>query len=305
METIVDGLDRPQSLAMHPVDKSIFIAGASRVIKIVDGKAVDVITDFPQSDLLDGEGTGGALALEFLNPNWLIVGGAVNADGQLEVRGFDLTQAKEDQPLKADEPQASIGMEREDEAVRAQVNSMVSGSQSLLLVCQEADHSTVVQLAKSPANPGSLSSLIPGQDGEVTLSPGTGITLSQPEGYVAFIQNGDEGSVLTFYSEDGEANGTFATGLNGVTAIAYGPNRGRLYLADSESGAIHKLIESDNEAGCEHVEVFKLPGITSMRFNDAGDLLATVNGDGEASGKLVKITGLDSPESEQDDKDGN
>ena len=85
-----------------------------------------------------------------------------------------------------------------------------------------------------------------------------------------------------------------------VTAMAYGPNRGRLFLADRDTGAIYKLIESDNDAGCESVKVHELANITAMRFNAAGELLVATLGEtiGDESGQVIKLIGFDSVEEE-------
>ena len=47
--TVVDGLDNPAGIAIQPETGHVFVSdsGASRIIRVVDGKAQAVITDFP------------------------------------------------------------------------------------------------------------------------------------------------------------------------------------------------------------------------------------------------------------------
>lgn len=299
-ETLVEGLNHPSSLAIHPDDATVYVAefGAARVVKIVEGKAVEVIKDFEANSFPGMNANGGPVALEFMNANKLLVASAGKKDSPVQVQGFDLSEIVEDKTLLAAESKAKLGMGKEDTALKGQINRMVTGSSSIFLVGQHGDEKAfVASLGKGVEFPAEMSFLVPeNREAKKWLGSTLAVTLSQPEGYLAMVENSKDGATLIFFSKEGEENGRFETGLKRVTAIAYGTERGRLYLADSEKGAIYKLIESDNEAGCESQEVYELANITDMRFNADGELLVTTLGEnvGEDSGKVIKLMGLDS-----------
>ena len=94
--TVVDGLDNPAGVAIQPDTGHVFVSdsGASRVIRVVDGKAQDVITDFP----VDVYGKGpkyniGPLGLVFLDKNTLVVGGGGLVDGEELLRVYKVPEA--------------------------------------------------------------------------------------------------------------------------------------------------------------------------------------------------------------------
>src|SRR5262249_26266828 len=73
---VLEGLHNPTGLAKQPGTGHIFVAdsGAGKVIRIVDGKAQDVITDFAQD--IYGKGPQykiGPLGLAFIDENTLVV----------------------------------------------------------------------------------------------------------------------------------------------------------------------------------------------------------------------------------------
>ena len=87
-------------------------SGAGKVIRVEDGKAVDVITDFP----IDVYGKGpkyniGPLGLVFLDKGRLVVGGGGLADGEELLRIYDL----EESAIKADKMASSFKLEATDD----------------------------------------------------------------------------------------------------------------------------------------------------------------------------------------------
>jgi hypothetical protein len=102
--TIVDGLDNPCGVAIQPETGHIFVSdsGAGKVIRIVDGKAQDVIVGF-KTDVY-GKGPMyniGPLGLLFLNKDTLIVGGGDLPDGDEQIRSFQVPAAGAE-PINAD-----------------------------------------------------------------------------------------------------------------------------------------------------------------------------------------------------------
>lgn len=304
-ETIIDGLNRPIDLAFHPDDGTIFVAefGGNRVVKIVEGKPVEVVTEFVAHSLRGMETAGGPVAIGFSSSNWLLVAPVIENEKPLQVLGFDLGKMEDDKSLLASAAQATLKVGSDESQLNGQVRRIYSDGSTVYLAGEKTEKNGFVATIKNAdPEPTAITLLMPEQlDAKKWIQPNTSLTLSTPEGYLAIIERTSEGSALAFYS-DGEEDGRFVTGLNDVSAIAYGPKRGRLFLADRETGAIYKLIESDNKEGCQSVEVYKLANITDMQFNEKGELFVTTLGTGEVgddSGKVIKLTGLDEMKTEE------
>jgi DNA-binding beta-propeller fold protein YncE len=85
VETVIGGLSNPCGVAVQPETGHVFVAdsAAGRVIRIVDGKAQDVITGFPKD--VFGKGPFydvGPLGLVFLDKTTLVVGDGGFKDGE-------------------------------------------------------------------------------------------------------------------------------------------------------------------------------------------------------------------------------
>ena len=306
-ETIVEGLNRPVALAQHPDDGTIYVAeyGANRVSKVVEGKPVQVVTDFASHSVVGWDSEGGPVALGFSHGNWLLVAPATEKEKTSKLLGFNLGEMEEGKPFTAASAQATLEVGPEDNRLVAQILRIYSQGSLVYLAGQKPDkRGFVLTVNKADAAPAAVDMLMPKKmDAERWVPPNTSLTVSSPEGYLAIIERSFKGSALTFYSDEGEENGMFVTGLNDVKAIAYGPKLGRLYLADQETGAIYKLVEADNDEGCKSVEVYKLANISDMQFNDQGDLLVTTLGTdqvGDDTGKVIKLTGLDEEKSDEE-----
>lgn len=306
-ETIVEGLNRPVAIAQHPDDGVLFVAeyGANRVTKVVDGKPVEVVNNFASHPVVGFDSEGGPVSLGFSHGNWLLVAPAIEKEKPARVLGFNLGEMEEGKPLSADSAQANLEVGPEDNRLKAQILRIYSQSDSVYLAGQNPNkRGFVLTVKKADAAPSAVQLLMPKKlDAERWVPPNTSMTVSNPEGYLAIMERSFKGSALAFYSDDGEENGLFVTGLKDVTAIAYGPKHGRLFLADQETGAIYKLIEADNDEGCKSIEVHKLANITDMQFNEQGELLVATLGTGQVgddTGKVIKLTGLDEKKSDEE-----
>jgi hypothetical protein len=298
-DVIAEGLNRPGGIAIHPADQTLFVAeyGAKRVVKIVDGKTAEIAVGFPEHSHNWMKAAGGPVSLDFLNPNWILVGTTAEKEKPMQIRGFDLSKIVDDKPLEFDAAPAILEIGSDEAKLEGQVNGVLATESSVFIAGERAEQkSFIARVAQSAAAPETIELMIPeNEDSEEWLGSPRAMAVSVPEGYLALIQQSDSGSKLCFYSTEGEANGDFETGLKNVVAMAYGPNRGRLYLADRETQAIYKLIESDNDAGCESVKVHELPNVTDMQFNADGELLVSTLGEtvGDDSGQIIKLIGLD------------
>ena len=176
----------------------------------------------------------------------------------------------------------------------------ITSGESAVYICGEINldpGGAILKVAKptSEKRPKSVRYLIPAKINDNARFHASDCIAISPENYVVFAERVEEQSVLNFVGENGQINGRFPTGLSHVTAFAYGPNHGDLFLSDFATGAIYKLIEADNESGCQTERVMDLESVTAMKFNAAGELYVTQLGPKTATdgGKLLKITGLD------------
>src|SRR5690349_7763885 len=110
VETVYEGLNNPCGIAIQPETGHIFVAdsGNLKVVRIVGGKAEDVITGFTK----DVYGKGpmydiGPLGLAFLDKDTLVVGGGGKPDGEEELFIFTVPKAGE-KAIAADKPKLSF-----------------------------------------------------------------------------------------------------------------------------------------------------------------------------------------------------
>lgn len=311
VETVVEGLNNPSGIAIQPETGHVFVAdsGALRIIRVIDGKARDVIIDFPK----DAYGKGpiydiGPLGLLFLDKDTLVVGGGGKPDGKELIRVYKVPSVDE-VPLRADETKsASMALVASgDTPGEGNFYALAHGSKGIYVTCNGDDTKGWVSLATlKDGNLESFERKIATKEATNVDAP-VGITMS-PEGHVTVGQMGEINvagdSLLTFYNEEGELLGKFETGLNDITGLAYGPQHGRLFVTDfnwrdTNNGGLYKLVAIiDDYETCKAVKIAKLRKPTALAFTPEGDLYITLAGDSSEAapkpdGKLVLIRGLD------------
>jgi hypothetical protein len=272
--TVVEGLNNPSGLAIQPETGVVFVAdsGASRIVRIVDGKIEDVITDFP----VDVYGKGpmfniGPLGLVFMDKNTLVVGGGGLKDGEELLRVYDLGG---DLPKKADDMSGSAALVAVDE-LRGEGNfyGMVRQGNTVYVTCNGDD--TKGWVAKAVIEGGKVTSFerfIATKEATEVDAP-IAITES-PRKLLAVGQGGEvnvEGdSLLTYYNPaDKKMVANFETGLSDITALAYFD--GQLYAtdfswADTAKGGLFQIIadEKDGKATVRTKKICDLDKPTAM-----------------------------------------
>lgn len=305
VSTVVDGLDNPSSVVIQPETRDIFVSdsGASRVIRIVDGKAQDVITGFP----VDVYGKGpmyniGPLGLLFLDKDTLVVGGGGLPDGQELLRVYKVPAAGEP-AITADKMEVSFSLAENDD-VKGEGNfyDLEATGNHVYVTCNGDD--TKGWVARAEIKDGTLVSFerfLATKEATEVDAP-VAATIS-PRGELVIGQMGEitvpGDGLLTFYnSHDGKMLLNLTTGLNDITALAYSP-KGQLYATDfnwidTSAGGLYQLISKEDD-GKQSIEAKKLESLdkaTSMVFGHDGSLYITVVGTGEGDakgGKLLKI----------------
>lgn len=297
VETVLSELDNPSSVAIQPETGTVFVSdsGAQRIIKVVDGKAEPVVTDFP----VDVYGKGpkynlGPLGLLFLDQNTLVVGDGSLPDGEELLRVYDLKDQKE--AIKADKMKANFKLAASDE-IKGEGNfyALAATPDAIYVTCNGDDTKGWVSRAtyKGSDVTGFERYLATKEATEVDAP--VGITIS-PRGELVVGQMGEinvpNDSLLTFYDPASkEKLLNLKTELHDITALAYSP-RGQLYAldfawSDTKQGGLFQLL-SEGDKGVKTKKIVELDKPTAMAFDAEGALYITVIGE-EKKGKLLKI----------------
>jgi DNA-binding beta-propeller fold protein YncE len=308
-EVVLEGLNNPTSVAVQPGTGVVFVAesGAQRVIRVVDGQAEEVITGFPK----DVYGKGplydiGPLSLLFIDQDTLMVGGGGMPAGEDTIALYKVAEVGADAITADDiEGEAKSLPATDTQPGEGDFYGLVRTGKGVFVTCNGDDEKGWIGLAT--LEDGKLKDFTRSiaTKEETKVSGPVAITYS-PDGFLAIGQMGsirNEGdSLLTFCDpDDGEILATFPTGLNDITGLAYGPQRGRLFATefnwkDKSKGALVKLVGAGDK--CNARKVIDLEKPTALVFARSGDLYVTLAGNTSEGaetpdGKLIMIKGLD------------
>lgn len=304
-ETVLAGLDNPCGVAIQPETGHVFVSdsAAAKIIRIVDGKAQDVITDFPIG--VYGKGPMyniGPLGLVFLGKDTLVVGGGGLADGEELLRVYNVPAAGS-AAIKADAMEKSFKLAGTDELKGEGNFYAVAANKNFVYVTCNGDD-TKGWVARARIKDGKLTNykrFLATKEATEVDAP-VGATIS-PRGELVIGQMGEitvEGDgLLTFYNaKNGKMLLNLETGLSDITALAYSP-KGQLYATDfmwlnTKEGGLFQLIskKDGDDQTIESKKVLDLDKPTAMAFADDGSLYITVIGTGEGDkkgGKLLKV----------------
>ncbi len=304
-ETILEGLDNPCGVAIQPETGDLFVAdsGAVRIVRVVDGKAVDVIVEFP----LDVYGKGpmynvGPLGLAFLTKDILVVGGGGLPDGEELLRVYKVPE-KGAEAIKADQMESSFKLEATDE-IKGEGNFYaLAVTDKAIYVTANGDDTKgwVAKAERNGATVGPFQREIATKEATEVDAP-VGITISD-RGEIVVGQMGEisvpNDSLLTFYDDSGKLLANFKTNLHDITALAY--SKAQLYAldfawADASQGGLFRLVSTDSDTECKAKKMIALDKPTAMVYDKEGDalyitLIGTPTEEGQKSGKLIKVTG--------------
>lgn len=301
--TVLSGLNNPCGVAIQPETGAVFVSdsGAARVVRVEDGKAVDVITDFP----IDVYGKGpkyniGPLGLAFLDKTRLVVGGGGLPDGEEKLRIYEIG----DEAMKADKMASSFMLEPTDE-IKGEGNfyALAVTKNAIFVTCNGDDTKGWVSKAGIDGDKiGPYSRSIATKEAVEVDAP-VGATIS-PNDNLVIGQMGEitvpGDSLLTYYNtETGEKLLSYETGLHDITALAFGRGEIRQLYAldfawnDVSQGGLHQIVrdEKDGKPAVKCIKLTSLMKPTAMAFDDDGMLYVTVIGESEdgTTGALLKI----------------
>lgn len=302
-EVALTGLNNPCGIALQPETGIVFIAdsGNLQIVKIVDGKSVPVITEFPKDVYGKGPMVNiGPLGLLFLNKNTLVVGGGGLPDGEELLRVYELPE--DGSAIKADAMKTSFKLE-ENEEMKGEGNfyALAATPEAIYVTCNGDDTKGWVSRAMLKDNEVSGYERYLSTKEATEVDAPVGITVS-PEGYLVVGQMGEINvpgdSLITFYDANStEMRLNLKTGLHDITAVAYSP-RNRMYVldyawADPSQGGLFQIVEDkESETGMRTKKIMSLDKPTAMVFDADGSLYITVLGiatDGNSEGQLIKV----------------
>ena len=292
VETVLEALINPSGVAVQPETGVVFVSdsGAGRVIRVVDGKAEDVITDFPMD--VYGEDPKydiGPLGLLFLDKDTLVVGGGGNPDGEELVRVYAVPAAGTE-AINAEEMKESVGPLKETEEIAGEGNfyAVAANEAAIFVTCNGDDNKGWVSRADRNGKLDKLTRFIATKEA-VDVDAPVGITIS-PEGHVVVGQMGEitapKDSLLSFYgASDGKLLLNLDTGLFDITSLVYSPKTGQLYALDfawmaPEEGGLFRLDGegTGKDQSCKAVKQASLDKPTAMAFGSDGTLYITAFG---------------------------
>ena len=312
VKTVLEGLDNPCGIAVQPETGVIFVAdsGAKRIIRVVDGKAEDVITDFP----VDVYGKGphyniGPLGLAFTDQNTLVVGGGGFTDDKELLRIYDVPKAGES--ITADKMKASFTLEANEElAAEGNYYGVTANAQGIFVTCNGDDTKGWIARLKVEGDKfGPFERFIASKE-ETDIDAPVAITTA-PRGHLVVGQMGEittpEDGLLTFYNaKSGKMLLNLeAGGLSDITGLAYSAgDNPQLYALDFAwatrddkgvtKGGLFKLVKEgrgkDQTVNAKHVVDLNQP--TALAFGADGTLYVALGNDNKAekTGKLVTVS---------------
>lgn len=303
--TVLEGLDNPCGIAVQPETGVVFVSdsAASRIIRIVDGKAEDVIVGFP----VDVYGKGpkyniGPLGLVFMDKDTLVVGGGGLPDGEELLRVYNVSG---DLPKKAEDMTGSAALPPEGE-VRGEGNlyGLAKQGNAVYVTCNGDD--TKGWVSKAVIEGGKVSSFerFIATKEAVEVDAPVAITES-PRKLLVVGQGGEVGvpgdALLSYYNPvDKKLIANYETGLSDITALVYNATDGQLYAtdfswADTTKGGLFQLIasEKDGKQVVTAKKVCELDKPTAMVADKDGNLWITAFGaveEGKKTGVVLKVS---------------
>lgn len=311
VETVLGGLSNPCGLAVQPDTGHVFVSdsAAGKVIRVVDGKAEDVITGFPK----DVYGKGpmydiGPLGLGFIDKDTLVVGDGSYKDGEEFLRVFTVPAAGQPALNFDKDAKAKLGPLPEKDSLKPEGNFYaIAVGKTAIYISSNGDDTKgwVLKADVTGTKFGELTRYIATKEAVEVDAP-VGITISS-DGDLVVGQMGEinkpNDSLLTFYSaKTGKLLLNLETGLNDITGLAYSPKTKLLYGTDfawmsAAEGGLFRLDKS-NADGKQGVKATKITGLdkpTALAFGKDGELYITVVGPKKDSenapkeGALLKI----------------
>ncbi|UUO08785.1 hypothetical protein M4951_10830 [Blastopirellula sp. J2-11] len=303
-EVVIGELANPTGVAVNADSGDVYVAesAAGRIIRIEDGKAVDVVTGFALDKYgMDPTYDIGPLGLTFLDQNHIVVSGGGKPDGEDFVAIYEFGQKS-----TADKPVQKLGPLPAEGDVKAEgnfygvavvkldnvdwiVTTANGDDEKGWLAAAEKEKAKFKPLTRYIATKKATKVDAPAA---ITISPRQEAVVGQM-GEIA--TPGD--SLLTFY--DVKAKKllmSLPTGLSDIVGLAYSPKTGRLYAVDfswhdPSQGGLFRIdaVRVDGKQAAKATKIVSLMKPTALDFAKDGTLYITEFGEGEQGGRVLKI----------------
>ena len=313
--TVLSGLNNPTGIAIQPETGTVFVAdsAAGKVIRVVNGKAEDVVVGSPTD--IYGKGPMyniGPLGIAFYDKDTLVVADGGFVDGKELIRTFTVPAAG-GAPAKydADEKYKSNALEGTGEgesAIKPEGNlyGLVVTKTAAYVTCNGDDTKGWISKVDIDGTKfGKLERFIATKEPTEVDAP-VAITANPKTGDLVVGQMGEinkpKDGLVTFYNaKTGKMLLNLEAGLYDLTGLAYSPKSGQLYGTDfawmeTKEGGLYQII-ADLKEGNQSIKTKKIVTLdkpTALAFAPDGTLYVTVigtakEGSDEKPGKLLKI----------------
>ncbi|MFI4877002.1 MAG: hypothetical protein ACIALR_16735 [Blastopirellula sp. JB062] len=303
-EVVIDQLANPTGVAVHDESGDVYVAesAAGRVIRIEEGKAVDVVTQFSLDKYgMDPTYEIGPLGLAFLDQNHIVVSGGGKPDGEDLVTIYEF--GKE---TPADKPVQKLGPLPAKEKLKAEGNfygvavfKLDNVDWIVTTSNGDDDKGWLAAAEKEKAKFKPLTRHIATKEATQVDAPAA-ITVSPRQEAVVgqmgeIATPGD--SLLTFYDvKQKTLLMSLPTGLSDIVGLAYSPKTGRLYAVDfswhdPSQGGLFRIdaVRVDGKQAAKATKIVNLTKPTAIDFAKDGTLYITEFGEGEKGGRVLKI----------------
>jgi hypothetical protein len=238
-ETVLGVLDHPCGVAIQPETGTVFVAesGRGRIVRVVDGKAEEVIVGLPRASLRNVSDSRhrfpiGPMGLAFFDKKTLVIGCAGQADSADRLYRIDLPEAGSP-PVVAD-ASTSVGppTPQASQAIAEEFLGITVLRDVVLVTANGADGhgwvlgSTIARGTPAPAPGLGPSNVRIPTSGSPPLSTLGGLSIS-PRGEIVVGELGrldqpHDSRLLFFRPSDGRPLLSLAAQLHDITALAYG-----------------------------------------------------------------------------------
>ncbi len=305
IEQVVSGLNYPSGVAVQPETGILFVSdsGSGQVVRVENGVAKPVITDFPLTPLpLDDSVQVGPLGLLFIDRNTLLVGSSHPAGNGAIVRVFKLMDSQEPVPADAALQTLSFSQEGVESTAPAFVYSLAANLDTIYVSLIAGDtQGAILRTGRVENSPPTLESFLAASESLQAAHP-SGLTIS-PHGYLVVgtfgeFDESDDGLLAFVDTVSRKVLMRIETGLHDISAVAYS-QRKQMYaldlaIAKPEDGGLFRIVaDGDSPTGVALKKVAALTYPSAMAFDSEGSLYVTVSASTDASGapsgSLLKI----------------
>ncbi|MGI9519575.1 MAG: hypothetical protein ACR2NP_21160 [Pirellulaceae bacterium] len=295
METVVEGLNNPCSIAMQPMSMTPYVSdsGNGQIVKIEDGQIIPVITGFAVSQAAaDIGGEVGPLGLGFVTERTLVVGSGGWDAGNDRISLFDISS---DGVQTADDETSSRSPGSGDATASEDYLCLAVAKDFVLATSRGGTSGGITRVEIKDNRASRLTTLVDAEKATGVSLP-TAITIS-PDGFVVVGMRGekDKNSVLAFFDmESGDLRAQFDTTLTDIVALVYAARTGRLYALnrsdDTDVNGLYKLVGRRRNTACDAQLVLQIDQPSAMACTQDGYFFVTTGGQ---DGKLLRLGGLD------------